>query len=456
MPHPLSLWRPRSVEWKLEASSLKRYPHFDPQISVAEAVALATDPTRVAKHTFYPFMLFNTRWTKFAAKGAVGKEKSRPIRYSARADSYIFSYYRHTLSEAYEASLIKAGISDCVLAYRRLRTGAGEGKCNIHFAKDAFERVIAAGDCAVVALDISSFFEHLDHDRLRAKWCGLIKQSSLPPDHERVFHAVTRYAVVEKKSVYERLGYFGEKRRDSKGNPIFGYLISFRDIPSQLCTGKQFREKIAGGNGAKSLIQVNFKSYGIPQGSPISDLLANLYLFDFDLAMRDVVAAVNGSYFRYSDDILLIVPGGPSEGLSLMRRAQDLIKSHGRKLRIKEEKCSVFAFKAQGVGQTFRLIHGSQGKNGLEYLGFRFDGKRVYIRDSTLSNLQRKIARKSKSAAIRLVKRYPGKSLSFLEKHSDVEGLIMKFGRVRDFDERSDEYRSWTFWTYACTERVIS
>ena len=46
---------------------------------------------------------------------------------------------------------------------------------------------------------------------------------------------------------------------------------------------------------------------GIPQGLPISAVLANLYLLDFDKNILDkVVKGKGGFYRRYSDDIIII------------------------------------------------------------------------------------------------------------------------------------------------------
>jgi retron-type reverse transcriptase len=47
---------------------------------------------------------------------------------------------------------------------------------------------------------------------------------------------------------------------------------------------------------------------GIPQGSPISALLSNIYMFSFDKHMKNYVDSIGGKYFRYCDDMLLIVP----------------------------------------------------------------------------------------------------------------------------------------------------
>ena len=138
----------------------------------------------------------------------------------------------------------------------------------------------------------------------------------------RVFEAVTHYAVVDKQAVYTRLGHFGEKRKTKSGKAINGYLTPYKKIPRQLCTGVEFREKIAGGNGQKSLIRQNHKQYGIPQGSPISDLLANFYLIDFDKTVHGWARSILGNYYRYSDDILIIVPGGEARRLIIKTKLQ--------------------------------------------------------------------------------------------------------------------------------------
>jgi hypothetical protein len=273
--------------------------------------------------------------------------------------------------------------------------------------------------------------------------------AKLPKDHLKVFRAVTSYAVVNKQAVYERLGHFGQKRQSTNRTSIPGYLTPFSKMPKQLCTGAEFRHKIAGGDGRKSLIELNFKPYGIPQGSPISDLLANLYLLDFDRTVAEHVLALGGTYYRYSDDILIIVPGDASNGMTLMKSLQQQIKTHGKKLEIKSEKSSLFEFCKNETKQTYRLIAGKQGRNGLEYLGFRFDGKRAYIRDTTLSNLYRKVCRAGRREARALVRRYPDRNEVNLCSNFDYERLISRFGRVEDFGEKSEEYRNWTFWTYA-------
>jgi hypothetical protein len=328
--------------WELTSKDLKRYPHFDTQLSVPDAISLATNPDAVVAHKFYPFILYTNRWTRFAKRGEDGDVKKRPIRYASRGDAYIFAYYRHLITQEYEKALSKNLLGESVIAYRRILNSDGTGKCNIHFARDAFEKIANLENCFVVALDISSFFESLDHNLIKSIWCGLLNVKKLPEDHFKIFRAVTRYAVVEKQAVYERLGYYGPKLKSKSGKVTNGYLVPYNKMPKQLCTGKIFRQKIAGRDGSKNLINVNLKTHGIPQGSPISDLIANMYLLNFDCAVRKIMDALGGSYLRYSDDILLIAPGGEKEGESLADEIRRLIGEFGSKLVIKEKKSSVF------------------------------------------------------------------------------------------------------------------
>jgi hypothetical protein len=436
-------------EWQLKEAGLKKYPHFDSLISAKDAETLALDPQKVERHTFYPFLLYTKHWTRFAENGEKGQPKDRPIRYAARRDAYIYARYRHLLAELYEAELSRLGLGNCVLAYRRiLKSEDGGGKCNIDFARDAFLKVREMGNCCVVALDISSYFEHLDHARLKSLWCRLLGKDRLPLDHFQVFKAITRYAVVEKDDVYERLGHIGVKGKSASGKPIKGYLTPFRDIPKQLCRGNDFRTKIAGGPG-KSLVKVNYKPYGIPQGGPISDLLANLYLLDFDQTVNALVSAVGGAYYRYSDDILIITPGDATTGMRWLADMKALIREHGEMLEIKDKKSAVFVYSGGGNDQIFTRVYGEQGGNGLEYLGFRYDGRKVYLRDSTISGLRRKVVSAARRESIMCANQFPTEGVADLKAKFDYERLVKRFGKVEDFAEKQDDCRQWTFWTYA-------
>ncbi len=299
-------------------------------------------------------------------------------------------------------------------------------------------------------MDISSYFEYLDHRRIKILWKQLLGVEELPRDHYAVFKAITKYRVVDSRAANTALGYFGQKE---SGTP--GYLKPKREMPKQLCTPQDFRDKICGeADGFTDLVQKHeFDDgtpipYGIPQGAPLSDLLANLYLIDFDTEMNALMRSLGGWYMRYSDDILLIIPSSETNALNLKTYTQERISAYGDKLEIKERKCSIHQFRETPSGlQHVHVFPTERTSNGLSYLGLRFDGKHVYLKDGTLSNFWRKATSRINGEATNIVSRYRGKDLSFLQEKFDLDRILQSVGRVRDFEPSSDKTR-WTFWTY--------
>ena len=435
------------MDYELTPQDLKNYPHFDAPLAIDEIQRLVTDPARVARNAFYPFMLFYDEWQPYRTLASGRPEKkTRPIRYAARRDAYIFAHYRRILSELYEARLNELGIADCPIAYRQLlKTNRTGGKCNIDFAKDAFDEIVKLGKCVAVALDISKYFESLDHSRIESIWCDLIGSTSLPDDHNAVFRNITRYHYVDKQEVYRRLGYLGPIRRGRR--IVEGYTVPFRKIPKQLCSPENFRLKICGGDPSlPNLIQVNKLDYGIPQGAPISDLIANFYLMEFDKVTKEYVLARGGRYMRYSDDLLLILPGDETMARDAVAFVTSEIANYGERIAIKGSKTCIVGFRRQAEGLEYEHLEGPQGRGGFEYLGFRFDGKRVYVRESTISGVYRKIAGGAKSAANRHTAAHPNKNAKQLAESFNYSRFSQKYGRVDKYDPT--DYRKWTFYSY--------
>jgi hypothetical protein len=436
------------VTWSLRQVDLKRYPHFDTEIAADKAEALVKDPDLVARHSFYPFIFFNQSWNKWAPRGQKGKIKERPIRYAARRDAYIFSYYRSILSELYEEKLKEKGLSECALAYRKIISPDGRGQCNIDFAKRAFDEISRHESCVVAALDISGFFDNVRHDKIKQDWSNLIGLPRLPRDHFSVFKAITKYSYIDRNVLYEALGLIGMKQLPS-GRFKKGYLVPHRDMPKrQICSPKQLRNIISQN---PAMLQVNRNEYGVPQGAPISDLLANIYMLEFDEYMLAWTSKRSGLYMRYSDDIIVIIPGRPTADASPDDIAHCAIQKYAPGLTIKRHKTHKYLFSRSNNGaHTFERLLGpeNQGANGLEYLGFRFDGKNVFIRDTTLSNLWRKVSKSANRHAVQHVKRYRDKSLEDLEALLNIDGFVKNFGRVEQFNEKKGDVQEWTFWTY--------
>lgn len=336
------------------------YVHFDSPLSLKTAEKLVTSPNTVASHAFYPLLRYTIESQKIekTSAGMVVKKpiKKRPISFAAHADAHIYSYYGSILASLYEARLEELGIGASILAFRSL------GKSNIHFANDAFELIKGMGPCVAFATDISGFFDNLDHRHLKKAWASLLGITALPRDHYAVFKSLARYSFVSREQVYQALGL-------SDNNPP--------RYPERLCSVHEFRKKVRGAR----IIQKHNGTKGIPQGSPISALLSNIYMLDFDQLLHAETNARGGYYLRYCDDILCIVP--ISNATDLRAEVEALIDRFG--LKINHDKTETI---------NFQLLSGILTANRpLQYLGFNFDGTRKLIRSAAFAKYSEKMRR---------------------------------------------------------------
>jgi hypothetical protein len=266
----------------------RRYLHFDEPIGPQASRELATNPSRVAAWAFMPMLkcVLTVKKVKRTKDGKFEiKPKPRPICYGTHKDAAIYAYYASLLGEAYESVLAVRKLSPFVTAFR-----ADAGKCNIHFVKDAFDWIRAKGDCAALAFDIKGFFDNLDHQVLKKQWANVLAQKNLPEDHYAVFKSLTKFAWVMRDQALKVLGI-------SKYNPRANHR-------RRLCSAEDFRAKIR----EAGLVEKNPDAFGIPQGSPMSAVLSNIYMLEFDAAVSTKITSVGGLYRRYCDDILCIVP----------------------------------------------------------------------------------------------------------------------------------------------------
>lgn len=211
---------------------------------------------------------------------------------------------------------------------------------------------------------------------------------------------------------------------------------------------KGFREKICGGDPSlSSLIQKNSRHYGIPQGTPISDLLANLYLIDFDKRLARWVRKRGGRAFRYCDDIVVVLPTSNTRSYDDAHQyLRKSLEDCGKELEIKSEKVSVSRFIQGYDRQYFTRITGASSQNGLEYLGFQFDGKQVQLKNSTLSNAWRKLKRRSYGWARRWVRQHRAKGDRWLRKNAPIDFQIQKI--LQRVSVQETDHKKWTFNRY--------
>lgn len=348
------------------------YLHFDLPVGYKKAVTVVSNPDIVSKHAFYPLINYTVESKKINKDKDTNKLsitlKERPIAYSSHMDSHIYAYYAKILSKKYEQKIKEAGLDNSIIAFR------GLGKSNIDFAYNAFEKIKGMGECSAVALDFSKFFDTLDHQFLKESWANLLDLTSLPPDHFNVFKSITKFSTVNKLDLYEKFTI-------SPNNPKNGR--------ERICTAKEFRDIVR----KENLIVPNKASYGVPQGSPISALLSNIYMYNFDVEMKAYVTRCGGEYYRYCDDMLFIVPTEFRDKVAGI--AQQKVRE--LKLSINPKKTELRTFKYENG-----LLKADQM---LQYLGFMFDGENIYIRSSSLARYSEKMKR-GVSLAKKTMKKY--------------------------------------------------
>lgn len=403
----------------------KRYLHFDIPVNKETAFTKVSNTQNIATHQFLPFLSFIVKSPKYQydeiKKKRVIKTKDREICYCSHMDGHIYSYYSKILLEKYESLLKKENLENNILAFRKI----GNGKCNIDFAYEAFNEIKSYKKSAVIALDFSKFFDTLDHDILKKQWCKVLDESTLPLDHFKVFKSLTKFSKVDKNQI-DNL--FCRKK-----------AASF----SKICTIKEFREIIR----PRKLIKTN-KIEGIPQGSPLSGLLSNIYMIDFDKKMKDYIERLNGKYYRYCDDMLIITPHIELRD-KIEKFAKEAIKnlkvtinekktelrtfirdSKNFKIKKKHLKNRTNAFQNKSIMIRFNKLKSIDNKP-LQYLGFIFDGENIYVRSSSISRFYSKMRRGVSRAKFHMKKKNEErKRKSFEDKNLFKQNLYERYSHL--------------------------
>lgn len=353
-------FNPSTDDFILRSISKERqYKHFDLPLRECDRERKIDFSRETKAHRFLPLLGFtdlarkyvrvkydNGEWKK-DDNGEFEKkvvEKRRHIRFAGHEDAAYLQAYATHLSEFYERALINDRTTGNVLAYRK------NAKTNIHHAKSLFDEIINRDNCVVIAMDISGFFDNLDHKLLRDEVAGLLDSTFLCGHHATVWKNITRYSWVETVDLDERLG----RNRKSRG---------------RVCTPPDFIKHVQGRKNG--LIRKYDKIFGIPQGTPVSGLYANIYLRTFDREMVEWCEQRGGSYRRYSDDIAVVFP--------LCNATDEIILSVDKmlskfKLKMSVNKTETAKFRA-GILSSAKPI---------QYLGFTFNGINTLIRPSSL------------------------------------------------------------------------
>lgn len=349
--------------------SRRKYIHFDIKISPHNSITNISNPTFIKTRAFWPFIesgIVFSRYKKDKESGSRHIEpKERKICYASHLDSQIYSYYNFLLTQKYEQRLTENALLDSVIAYRSI-----DKKCNIHFAYDIFESIKNYQEIVALTFDIENFFDTLDHQLLLKQWKSILAFEYLPIDHYKVFKSLTKFSSVKLEDL----------------NKIFNLDQKLKINYRKICSSFEFREKVRN----TGLIVTNSSNKGIPQGSPLSGLLSNIYMLDFDILMNSKVNDLNGLYRRYSDDLLFLIP--PSNKDEMKQFVLEAITSLC-KLEINLSKTDVTMFNKL-ADNSIIATNELNKPSLLQYLGFNFDGKNILIRSSSISRFYRNMKKR--------------------------------------------------------------
>ncbi|MDJ1473549.1 reverse transcriptase domain-containing protein [Xanthocytophaga flava] len=409
---------------------IKKYPHIGMPFQVSSRnkwiEEYVKDEEKIARHAFFPFIHRKSRVRKFrreinddGSRSKLRKPgfKDRELYYANHLDSTIYSYYAEVLQEVYENQLLARGLSECVTAYRRVKLNNNENsrnKCNMDFASDVFTYIKESRPTKLVALtfDIKKFFDTLNHVLLKKYWKVILdipQEDELPAQHYNVFRNLTKFSYVEEKDIFNE---FKNEILVARASPIdrkrtiksakiakLKYLKNKRSVA--FCTKKDILRI-----RKKGLIKSNkyeldekgqqtkvLRKKGIPQGSPISSVLANVYMLDFDRDVNDFISQFGGLYRRYSDDMIVV------SSIEYEKQIIDFFRNTIKKycLEIQETKTQCFHFTYDSKAQRY-FCWEKNLKTTLflkttqfEYLGFQFDGKITRLKNASLARFYRKM-----------------------------------------------------------------
>lgn len=331
----------------------RHYRHLDTPVGRSFA-AKVTVPGFVAEHGWSPLISYVKREKRYKPALKKTQFKPRDIMYASHRDACILSYYAWKIGNQLDQRYKAHGLDETVIAYRSL------GKSNYDFAAIALEFANEIGPCSVMCFDVTGFFDNLNHKILKKILVETLGEPTLPSDWFAVFKAVTRYRHISLSSL--------------QGHPVFGLRLKHRS-KNAIATMAEIK-------GAGIAIEGNGSGFGIPQGTPISAVLANLYMWQVDVALEAACRSAGALYQRYSDDILIVCPLEKQASLEKELEHQVALV----KLELKAEK-------------TERAIFDPKKAETFQYLGFNLSPEGAVLRPGSLGRQWRNARRSLRKTA---------------------------------------------------------
>ena len=344
----------------------KPYAHFDLRVSLSmpSIRKYVMDRTKIVTHSFYPFIHFEKKNSRYGKKGP---KKPRELYYCSHLDRCVYQRYAFLLNYQYNIWACENNIDDVAIAYRD-----NLGKNNIDFAKDAFDAIRSFPQCFILVGDFTNFFDNLEHQYLKKMMCEVLGVERLPQDYFSVFKNITRFSSWDWKDIVKAAGENIAERGVRK-------KINSKET---VLTKEQFQKN-------KKDIKKNISGVGVPQGSPISAVLSNIYMIKFDKDIKRYVTSKGGIYMRYSDDFIIVLPyERDAEIADFTSYIFSYVESMKGLIDLQKEKTSCYTYKDE-------VIYEGDQPSSINYLGFLFDGKNIRIRPRAITKYYYRMRRKA-------------------------------------------------------------
>lgn len=354
------------VDFVKHHNDTKPYAHFDLRVSLSmpSIRKYVMDRTKIVTHSFYPFIHFEKKNSRYGKKEP---KKPRELYYCSHLDRCVYQRYAFLLNYQYNIGACENNIDDVAIAYRD-----SLGKNNIDFAKDAFDAIRSFPQCFILVGDFTNFFDNLEHQYLKKMMCEVLGVERLPQDYFSVFRNITRFSSWDWKDIVKAAGENIAERGIRK-------KINSKDT---VLNKEQFQE-------SKKDIKKNVSGVGVPQGSPISAVLSNIYMIEFDKDIKRYVASKGGIYMRYSDDFIIVLPyERDAEIADFTSYIFSYVESMKGLVDLQKEKTSCYTYKDE-------VIYEGDQPSSINYLGFLFDGKNIRIRPRAITKYYYRMRRKA-------------------------------------------------------------
>ena len=354
------------VDFVKHHNDTKPYAHFDLRVSLSmpSIRKYVMDRTKIVTHSFYPFIHFEKKNSRYGKKGP---KKPRELYYCSHLDRCVYQRYAFLLNYQYNIWACENNIDDVAIAYRD-----SLGKNNIDFAKDAFDAIRSFPQCFILVGDFTNFFDNLEHQYLKKMMCEVLGVERLPQDYFSVFKNITRFSSWDWKDIVKAAGENIAERGVRK-------KINSKET---VLTKEQFQKN-------KKDIKKNISGVGVPQGSPISAVLSNIYMIKFDKDIKRYVTSKGGIYMRYSDDFIIVLPyERDAEIADFTSYIFSYVESMKGLIDLQKEKTSCYTYKDEAI------YEGDQ-PSSINYLGFLFDGKSIRIRPRAITKYYYRMRRKA-------------------------------------------------------------